>query len=123
MTEKKTTLIPAVAAKNRASANLTRHFHGGHRLRKAARYSSLSNLVMIFIWIDKLLSIQWKTFECSTWQNPEMLTWLKNRTQGIKNSENVYYLHWRLVADYQGHVTTYFMHSMSNASLLQGPDM
>ena len=26
---KKATLIPAVAAKNRDAANLTRHFHGG----------------------------------------------------------------------------------------------
>ena len=30
---KKATLIPAVAAKNRDAANLTRHFHGGHLLK------------------------------------------------------------------------------------------
>ena len=31
------TLIPAVAAKNRDAANLTRHFHGGHLLRQAGK--------------------------------------------------------------------------------------
>ena len=37
-----------------------------------------------------------------------MLVWLENSTQGISNSEDFHYLHWRLVADYPGHVTTYF---------------
>ena len=37
-----------------------------------------------------------------------MLIWLENSTQDISNSEDFHYLHWRLVADYQGHVTTYF---------------
>ena len=37
-----------------------------------------------------------------------MLIWLENSTEGISNSEDFHYLHWSLVADYPGHVTTYF---------------
>ena len=37
-----------------------------------------------------------------------MFIWLKNSTLGISNSEDFHYLHWRLVADYPGHMTTYF---------------
>ena len=46
---KKATLIPAVAAKNRDAANLTRHFHGGGHLRQAVRHQSLTKLVIIFM--------------------------------------------------------------------------
>ena len=53
-----------------------------------------------------------------------MLIWLENSTQGISNSEGFHYLHLRLVADYLGHVTTYFCtHAMSKVSPPQGPDM
>ena len=55
-----------------------------------------------------LLLIHWKSFEFSTWLTREMFIWLKNSTLGISNSEDFHYLHWRLVADYPGHVTTYF---------------
>ena len=55
-----------------------------------------------------LLSIHWKSFEFSTWLTREMFIWLKNSTLGISNSEDFNYLHWRLEADYPGHVTTYF---------------
>ena len=55
-----------------------------------------------------LLLIHWKSFEFSTWLTREMLIWLENSTQGISNSEDFHYLHWRLVADYPGHVTTHF---------------
>ena len=42
------------AAKNRDAANLTRHFHGGHLLRKAVQHLSSSiNLVIVLIRIDK----------------------------------------------------------------------
>ena len=37
-----------------------------------------------------------------------MLILLENSTQDISNSEDFHYLHWRLEADYPGHVTTYF---------------
>ena len=50
---KKGTLIPAVAAKNRDAANLTRHFYGGSPVRKVVRHQSLTILVISFIWIDK----------------------------------------------------------------------
>ena len=55
-----------------------------------------------------LLLIHWKSFEFSTWLTREMFIWLKNSTLGTSNSEDFHYLHWRLVADYPGHVTTYF---------------
>ena len=55
-----------------------------------------------------LLLIHGKSFEFSTWLTREMLIWLENSTQGISNSEDFHYLHWRLVADYPGHVTTHF---------------
>ena len=55
-----------------------------------------------------LFLIHWKSFEFSTWPTREMFIWLKNSTLGISNSEDFHYLHWRLVADYPGHVTTYF---------------
>ena len=55
-----------------------------------------------------LLLIHWKSFEFSTWLTREMFIWLKNSTLGISNSEDFHYLHWRLIADYPGHVTTYF---------------
>ena len=55
-----------------------------------------------------LLLIHWNSFEFSTWLTREMFIWLKNSTQGISNSEDFHYLHWRPVADNQGHVTTYF---------------
>ena len=55
-----------------------------------------------------LFVIHWKSFEFSTWLTREMFVWLKNSTLGISNSEDFHYLHWRLVADYPGHVTTYF---------------
>ena len=57
---------------------------------------------------DMLLLIHWKSFEYSTWLTREMFIWLKNSTLGISNSEDYHYLYWRLVADYPGHVTTYF---------------
>ena len=105
----KATLIPAVAAKIRDAANLTHHFHGGHLLRKAIRHPSLTKLVIIFIWFDKgyvvinSLKIIW-IFKVAR----EIFIWLKNSTLGISNSEDFHYLHRRLVADYPGHVTTYF---------------
>ena len=37
-----------------------------------------------------------------------MLILLENNTQDISNSDDFHYLHWRLVADYPGHVTTFF---------------
>ena len=37
-----------------------------------------------------------------------MFIWLENSTLGISNAENFYYLHMRQVADYPGHVPTYF---------------
>ena len=55
-----------------------------------------------------LLLIHGKSFEFSTWLTREILIWLENSTQGISNSEDFHYLHWRLVADYPGHVTTHF---------------
>ena len=55
-----------------------------------------------------LFLIHWKSFEFSTWLTREMFIWLKNSTLGISNSEDFHCLHWRLVADYPGHVTTYF---------------
>ena len=58
--------------------------------------------------MDMLLLIHWKSFEFSTWLTREMFIWLKNSTLGISNSEDFHYLHWRLVADYPGHVNTYF---------------
>ena len=54
---KKATLIPAVAAKDRDAANLTRHFHGGHLFRKVVRHPRLTKLVISFIWIDKGLVV------------------------------------------------------------------
>ena len=50
---KKATLIPAVAVKKRDAAKLTRHFHGGHLLRKAVRHPSLTKLVIICMRFDK----------------------------------------------------------------------
>ena len=55
-----------------------------------------------------LLLIHGKSFEFSTWLTREMLIRLENSTQGISNSEDFHYLHWRLVADYPGHVTAHF---------------
>ena len=55
-----------------------------------------------------LFLIHWKSFEFSTWLTREMFIWLKNSTLGISNSEDFHYLHWRLVADYPGHVTIFF---------------
>ena len=107
---KKATLIPAVTAKNRDAANLTRHFHGGHLLRKAVRHQSLTKLVIIFMWFDKGHVVI----------NSLIIIWISN----LAISRNVYLtgkqhsrhqqfwrfplFHWRLVADYPGHVTTYF---------------
>ena len=55
-----------------------------------------------------LFLIHWKPFEFSTRLTREMFIWLKNSTVGISNSEVFHYLHCRLVADYPGHMTTYF---------------
>ena len=91
--------------KNRDAANLMRHFHGGHLLYKAVRHPSLTKLVIIFIWFDKghvvinSLKIIW-IFNMANSRNVYLT--------GISNSEDFHYLHWRLVADYPGHVTTYF---------------
>ena len=40
---KKATLIPAVAAKNRDAANLTRHFHGGSPSSQASMTPKLKD--------------------------------------------------------------------------------
>ena len=108
----KATLIPAVASKNRDAANLTRHFHGGggHLLRTAVRHPSLKKLVIFFIWFDKghvvinSLKIIW-IFHVANSRNVYLT---ENTTVGISNSEDFHYLHWRLVADYPGHVISYF---------------
>ena len=127
---KKATLIPAVAAKNRDAANLTRHFHGGggggcHLLRKAVRHPSLTKLVIIFIWFDKGHVII----------NSLKIIWIFN----MANSRNVYLTEkqhsrhqqfWRFrwspleassrLPRSRDHL---FSHSMSKASPPQGPDM
>ena len=112
---KKATLISAVAAKNRDAANLTYHFHGGggggvHLLRKAVRHPSLKKLVIIFMWFDKghvfinSLKIIW-TFHVANSRNVDLTGKQHSRHQQFWR---FHYLHWRLVADYPGHVTTYF---------------
>ena len=76
---KKATLIPAVAAKNRDAANLTRHFMGGgggHLLRKAVRHQSLTKLVIIFVCFDKRYVVI----------NSLKIIWMFN----VANSRNVY---------------------------------
>ena len=84
-------------------------FMGGHLLRKAVRHLSLSTSVIIFIWIDKGHVVI----------NSMKIIWIFN----VKFSENVdmtgkqhsrHQRFWRfplspsLVADYPGHMTTYF---------------
>ena len=64
--------------------------------------------LLYYLTKDKLLLIHWKLSEFPTWLTREMLIWLENSTQSISNSEDFHYLNWMLVADYPGHVTTYF---------------
>ena len=108
---KKTTLIPEVAAKNRDAANLTRHFHGGSPSSQGGttpKFNEIGNNFLYDLTKYMLLLIHWKSFEFSTWLTREMFIWPKNSTLGISNSEDFHYLHWRLVAGYPGHVTSYF---------------
>ena len=125
---KKATLIPAVAAKNRDAANLTRHFHGGgggHLPRKAVWHPSLTKLVIIFMWFDKGHVVI----------NSLIIIWISN----VANSRNVdltekqhsrHQQFWRFplspleaggrLPRSRDHI---FSYSMSKASPPQGPDM
>ena len=71
----KATFIPAVVAKVRDATNLTRHFQGGHLLRKVVQHPSLSNLAIISNELTKymLLIIQRKSFEYSPLLTEEMM--------------------------------------------------
>ena len=92
----KATLIPTVAEKD--------------LLCKVVRHPSFSILVMINIWVDKghvvinSVKIIW-IFNVTNSGNVDLT---KNSTPDIRNSEDFNYLHWRLVADYPGHVITYY---------------
>ena len=122
---KKATLIPALTAKNRDAANLTRHFHGGHLLRKTVRHPSLKKLVIILIWFNKGHVVI----------NSLKIIWIFH----VANSRNVYLTEqqhsrhqqfWRFplspleassrLPRSHDHL---FLHSMSKASPPQGPDM
>ena len=121
---KKATLIPTVAAKDRDAANLIHHFHGGHLLRKAVRHPSLSILVIIFIWIDKghvvikSMKIIW-IFNITFSGNVDLT--------GKQHSMNQRF--WRFPLspmEFSSRLPRsrdLFSHSMSKASLPQGPDM
>ena len=107
---KKATLISAVAAKNRDAANLTRHFHGGHLLRKAVRHPSWKILVIIFMWFDKghVVINSWKIiwiFHVANSRNVDLTGKQHSRHQPFWRFP---LSPWRLVADYPGHVTTHF---------------
>ena len=127
---KKATLIPAVAAKNRDAANLTRHLHGGgggHLLSKAIRHPSLTKLVIIFIWFDKGHVV--------TGINSLTFIWISN----VANLRNFYLTEkqhsrhqqfWRfpwspleVSSRIPRSCDHLFSHSMSKASPLQEPDM
>ena len=108
---KKATLIPVVAAKDRDASNLPRHFLLGVTFF-ARRYDTQVERFRKYFLCEltkgMLLLVQWKAFKFSSWLTPEMLIWLENSTHDIRRSEDFDYLHWRLVADYPGHVTIYF---------------
>ena len=122
---KKATLISAVAAKNRDAANLTRHFHGGHLLRKAVRHPSWKILVIIFMWFDKghvvinSLKIIW-IFHVANSRNVDLTGKQHSRHQQF----------WRFPLsplEAGGRLPRSpdhpFSYSMSKASPPQGPDM
>ena len=124
---KNSTLIPAVAAKNRDAANLTRHFHGGHLLREAVRHPSLTKLVIILMWFDKghmhvvinSLKIIW-IFNVANSRNVDLTGKQHSRHQQF----------WRFslsLVEAGGRLPrsrdNLFSYSMSKVSPPQGPDM
>ena len=130
---KKATLIPAVAAKNRDASNLTRHFHWGlpylrgYRtyLRKAVRHPSWKILVIIFIWIDKGHIV------IKSVRNIWIFIMANSRNVDLTGKQVSRHQHfWRFplspleassrLPRSRDHL---FLHSMSKASLPQGPNM
>ena len=84
----KATFVPAVVAKVRVATNLTRHFQGGHLLRKAVRHPSLSNVALISIWIENIhvVNTSEKIIWISTiadWRNVDLT---ESSIQDISNS-------------------------------------
>ena len=121
----KATFIPAVVAKVRDATNFTRHFQGGHLLRKAVRHPSLSNLAIIFIWIDKVHVVN----------NSQKIIWIFTiaNSRNVDLTEKQHSRHQQFLRiplspleassrlpRSRDHL---FSHSMSKASLPQGPDM
>ena len=100
-------------------------FIGGYLLRKAVRHPSWKILVIIFIWIDKghIVINSGKTFEFWSWLTPEMLIWLENSTQDISISEDFPVSPLEASSRLPRSRDHLFSHSMSKASLPQGPNM
>ena len=98
---------------------------GGHLLRKAVRHPSLSNLAIIFIWIDKVHVVD----------NSQKIIWIFTiaNSRNIDLTEKQHSRHQQFLRiplspleagsrlpRSRDHL---FSHSMSKASLPQGPDM
>ena len=121
----KATFIPAVVAKVRDATNLTRHLQGGHLLRKTVWHPSLSNLAIIFIWIDKVhvvndsQKIIW-IFTIANSRNVDLTEKQHSRHQQfLRIPLSPLEASSRLPRS-RDHL---FSHLMSKASLPQGPDM
>ena len=114
-----------MAAKDWYATNLTRHFHRGHLLCKAVRHPSLSNFVIIFIWIDEghivinSVKIIW-IFIIANWGNVDVTEKQHSRHQQFcRIPPSPLDASSRLPRS-RDHI---FSHSMSKASLPEGPAM
>ena len=103
----------------------TCHFHRGHLLCKAVRHPSLSNLVMIFIWIDeghiviKSVKIIW-IFIIANWGNVDLTEKQHSRHQQLCRIPLSQLDASSRQPRSRDHI---FSHSISKARVPQGPDI
>ena len=123
----KATFIPAVVAKSGTRQIWRIIFKGGHLLHKAVQHQSWTKLVIIFIWIDKvhtcivnnLEKIIW-IFTIANWRNVDLTEKQHSRHRQFLRIPLSPLEASSWLPRSCHHL---FSHSMSKASLPQGPDM